>query len=154
MAVQARLDVSTLKLIKGGQSVVKSATILQDVARTTILEQYTVMAYDTSNNKWVPFNSLTDGNGGSVPAGIYLGDDIAAADLVAGDISDALILIGGGCMVDENLVVFDDGTLSKNSIILAAIAGSTPYYVISAEACLRSFGIYLQDTDDISGYEN
>lgn len=152
MAVQNRVDNSTVPFIKSGYSYVRNGVIKQDAARAADLLQNTVMAYDTANEQWVPFVSLVDVTGESVPQGIYIGGDIAHADLVAGNIMDCPILIGGCCTIDGALTIFDLGTLDVDSIIPASAAG--PIFVVSAGACLRMFGIYLEDTVPISGYEN
>ena len=152
MAVQTRVNNDTTPFILGGQSLVKKGTIAQDVARATVLKKYTVLAQIASTGKYTPYVSASQTTGASVPSAIYLGDDIAAADLVAGDVEDLDILVGGGCLVDKNQVVFDGGTLSNATVVNGAAAN--PYFVVTAEKCLSLFGIYQQDTIDISEIEN
>lgn len=152
MAVQARSNNVTVPLIKEGISYVKNGTIKQDAGRTVPLLYGTVMAYDVVNALWVPFVALTNTHGESVPQGIYLGDDIAAADLVDDNIADCPILVGGSVTVDEQLIVWDQDTQNADSVINAAAAN--PYDVVTAEACLRRFGIFIETTVDISQHEN
>ena len=151
MAVQTRSDNSTVPLIKSGASYVKSGTIGQNQRATDLLHG-TVLGRVAATGVYGPYNSLTDITGLSTPQAIYLGDDILAADIVAGDIEDVPILIGGCCTVDENLVIFDDDTLSPDSVVSAAAAN--PYIVMTARECLSMFGIFLEDTENISDYEN
>lgn len=151
MAVQTRVNNDTTPFILGGQSLIKKGTIAQDGGRTTVLKKYTVLAQVASTGKYTPYVSGTTTTGASVPCAIYLGDDIAAADLVAGDVGDLDILVGGGCLVDKNQVVFDGGTLSNSSVVLAI---ANAFWTITAEKCLGLFGIFQQDTIDISEIEN
>ena len=119
MAVQTRVNNDTTPFILGGQSLIKKGTIAQNAGRTTVLKKYTVMAQLVSGGKYTPFVALNTTTGASVPTAIYMGDDIAAADLVAGDIEDVDILVGGGCLVAKNQVVYDGGTLSNASVVIA-----------------------------------
>jgi hypothetical protein len=151
MAVQTRSNNDTVPFILGGQSLIKKGTIVQNGARATVLKKYTVMAQLVSGGKYTPFVALNATTGASVPTAIYMGEDIAAADLVAGDIEDVDILVGGGCLVDKNQVVFDDGTLSNASVVIAI---ANAFWTMTAEKCLGLFGIYQQDTIDISEIEN
>lgn len=149
-AVQTSLDNTTVPFIKYGTTFVINGSIAQDAARTTDLLQNTVMAYNPTNQNWVPFNDLTQTNGESVPRGIYLGDDIDAADLVAGDIDDIAILVGGCCTVDQQLVVWDDSTLDEDDIVNPGTIEAR-----SARQALRAAaGIWIEETVDISEFEN
>ena len=141
MTVQTDSTNQNAPFITSGNSFTKTGTISQDAQRAADLLQFTVMAYDADNEEWVPFNTLGQLHGISVPQGIYLGDDIAAADLVAGDIDDCPILIGGCCTVDTEAVVWDQDLLN---------AATEIGILLTAEACLRSFGIFLEDTEAIS----
>jgi len=102
------------------------------------------------------FTIAVAGGGGYVPldpagvdgsqlfAGIYVGQDIAAADLVAGDIDDSLILIGGACPVDLNQIVYE------NSATLTTLQSDGK----TIEQAMQSYGIFPMDTVDISSFEN
>lgn len=151
MAVQVRQNNDTVPFIMAGQSLIKKGTIAQNGARATVLKKYTVLGQLVSGGKYTPFVALNATTGASVPTAIYMGDDIAAADLVAGDIADVDILVGGGCLVDKNQVVFDGGTLSNASVVIAI---ASAFWTLTAEKCLGLFGIYQQDTIDISAIEN
>ncbi len=153
MAVQVRLDNTTCDLILSGNSFARNGNIAQNAQRTTPLLHGTVLAEVVATpGVYTPFVALNLGTGASVPSAIYLGDDIPAADLVAGVIEDVPILQGGNCTVDESLVIFDDGTLDADSIIPAAAAN--PYFVINARKCLALFGMFLELTVAISEHEN
>jgi len=150
MTVQVRQNNVTVPFIKYGTTFVINGSIAQDAARTTDLLQNTVMAYNPTNQNWVPFNDLTQTNGESVPRGIYLGSDIDAADLAAADIENAEILVGGCCTVDKELIVWDDDTLDEDDIVNpATIEARTTRHALAAAA-----GIWIEDTVDISEIEN
>ena len=149
MAVQARLDNATNKLIRTENSLVRNGVITQDGARAADLLQYTVMAFSAATRQWVPFVDLTAANGEGVPRGIYLGGDIPAADLVEDDIEDAPILVGNA-VVDRDLVVWDQGILNEDSIVNpATIEERTALYALQQAA-----NIYFEDSDLISQFEN
>ncbi len=88
---------------------------------------------------------VTDGVGGEErPVGIYTGSNITAAAIVAGDITDAVILVGNA-YVDTQQVVLENG-LTLNHVI--------PDLQLTIGEALSIFGIYIEDTIDISSYEN
>lgn len=149
MAVQVRLNNQTNKLILSDDSLVRNGTIAQYAGRTTPILQNTVVAFNATSRQWVPFNSLVQTNGESVPRGIYLGDDLLAADVADDDIEDCAILVGNAT-VDEDLLIWDDDTLSANSIVNpATIEARTAMY-----ALIESAGIFIEDTIAISEQEN
>jgi hypothetical protein len=150
MSVQARQDNTNKTLIKSGETYVRNADIKQNAGRTTPLLPYTVMALNATSRLWVPFTSLVATNGESVPRGIYMGDTILAADLVAGNVEDKPILMGGCCTIDENMIVWDDDTLNEDSIVNPTnIEART-----AREALAQASGIFFEDTIDISEFEN
>ena len=144
MSVQSRLNVNTKILIRDGITKYKNGTITQDATRTAILIFGTVMAYNVADQEWVPWISAVAANGEAIPRGVYLGEDIAFADLVAGDIEDSPILVGGLCELDAELIVYDEDTLTA-----ATVVG-----VSNGEMLLREIGIYLTGTTDNTEYEN
>lgn len=79
------------------------------------------------------------------PVGIYLGDSITAAALVAGNITDVAILAGGCCTVDSQLIVFDDGVSTVDTVLAG---GQT------VREALAAIGIFVESTIDIDGLEN
>jgi hypothetical protein len=150
MAFQARVDNQNEPFILDGYSFVREADIAQDEQRTTDLLKYTIMAKNATTRQWVPFNSLVATTGESVPRGIYVGEDIAAADLAAGDIEDVPIMTGGCCTINDELTVFDDDTLNANSIVNPGTIEART----AREALMESSGIYLEETINITEYEN
>jgi len=49
------------------------------------------------------------GDGEDIPAGLYLGQDIATADIVAGDVAGKSILRGKSVELDEDKIVLENG---------------------------------------------
>lgn len=149
MAVQNRSDLTTEPFILSDESDVVNGDIAQDAQRATDLLRNTVMAKVAASGLWTPWNSVVGTDGSAVPRGIYRGDDIAAADLVAGNVEDVPILVGNA-RVNESLVVFDDDTLNAESVIGAATIGAiTGRDALEAEANIR-----LELTVSISEHEN
>jgi hypothetical protein len=150
MAVQNRVDNTTVPLITSGYSFVRNGDIAQDAHRTTALLYGTVMAQIAATGLWTPFVAVNGVDGSAIPRGIYLGDEIAAADLVAGNVEDVPILVGGVCTVNESEVVFDDGTLSAASVI-----GAASIHAVTARMALQqASGIFMELSVDISEFEN
>jgi hypothetical protein len=87
----------------------------------------------------------TGGGGVDIPQGIYLGGSITAAELVAGDVVNRPILIGGACTVDSSLVVLE------NSLAVTDIVEARNETI---RGVLASKGIFLEDTIDADELEN
>jgi hypothetical protein len=149
MTVQARQDNTTVPLILSDSSDNENGNIAQNAQRTTDLLFGTVMAQIAASLLWTPWISVAGTDGSAIPRGIYIGDDIAAADLVAGAIVDAPILVGNA-RVNESAVVFDDDTLSAESVIGAA----TIHAVTGRKALAQAANIRLELGVAISEHEN
>lgn len=149
MAVQNRADLTTEPLILSDESDVRNETIVQIEQRATDLLYGTVMAQIAATGLWTPFISVAGTDGSGVPRGIYLGDDIVAADLVAGNVVDVPILVGNA-RVNESLVVFDDDTLDADTVVApATVEARTARAALAAAANIR-----LELTVSISEHEN
>ena len=149
MAVQNRGDLTTEQLILSGESLVMNADIAQDAQRATVLLTNTVMAKIAATGLWTPWVNVAGVDGSVIPRGIYVGDDIAAADLVDGNIADAPIIMAD-CIVNENLVVCDDDTLTLDSVIGAG----TIYAAIGRDVLEDVSGIITEECVSISHVEN
>lgn len=151
MASTASLDIDLTNFILGGLAYRASGTIAQDAGRSAALVQYTVLAYDTTNENFVPLTDVDALDGTNVPSAIYMGADIAAATIVAGDVDlqPADLLIGGHCKVDKNKVVLEN-SLTLASICLYVDTGGTNGSLGSIEQNLRKLGIFMGDVVDAS----
>ena len=148
MAVQGNTENTNVPFIHNEDSLVRNSVIAQDGSRSAILLQYTVMAYNATNENWVPFTVLNDTEGESMPRGIYLGSDIAIDDLKAGDIEDVDILVKNG-IVNRDMVVWDQDTLDADSIVDPASINAK-----SAEmALIETANITFEDVEAISDSE-
>lgn len=87
------------------------------------------------------------GTGSDLPQGIYMGDDIAAATLVAGDVVDAPILIFGA-VVDEGKLVLE------NSLDLDDVVGAGDVGTKTIRDILRGISIIPRTTRTTSLPEN
>lgn len=94
-------------------------------------------------NKWIPLDP-TASDGSEIFAGIYLGSEITAAAIVAGDVTDLPMLIGGSCSIASSLLVFE------NSATLATEQSNGK----TIEQSMAENGIFAEDTVDIDGFEN
>ena len=104
--------------LRGDYDVKDNLTILTDGGRAIPLAKYTLMAQITATLKLVPMTSAVLTTGASVPFGIFIGDDIPAADLIAGDVTDQQIaVIGEPADFDIDKLVFDQGTLDIDDVI-------------------------------------
>ena len=149
MAMQAERDNTNVAFILEGRSYVsEAATLLQDAGRATPLVYGTLMAKVAASQKWVPFTDETAVDGSAIPLGIYLGADIPAAALVAGDVVNSPILEGGACTIDvEQLTI-------ENSKTLATVitVGTTDLRTVRDH--LMDKGIFTESTTDITSFEN
>lgn len=123
------------------------ATLLQDGGRATDLAPYTLMAQIAATGKWVPFTDETAVTGAGLPTGIYVGDAIAAADIVAGDVTD-LAIVKHGVKFDEDQLVIE------NSKTLATVLGATTVNARTVRSELVSRSLIPATTQDNSAFEN
>ncbi len=150
MAQQNRADLNNNPFILSGISYVRNGlTLLQDAGRGAAdLVKFTLMAKIAATGKWVPFTDETAVDGSAIARGIYMGDDIAAADIVAGDVSISSMLVGG-------VLTFDDGQLTiENSKTLATVVGAAAVSAHTVQDDLETLGMYVEVVADISGFEN
>lgn len=120
-------------------------TLLTDAGRVAALAPYTLMAKVLATGKWVPFTDETAIDGTAIPSGVYLGAEIAAATIVAGDVVDLPILVGGDSLViDENFLVIE------NSKTLATIIATGTINARNVEQELANKGIFTSESVSIT----
>ena len=148
MAKQVALDNSNVPFVLTGSPLSKgAAVILQDATRTAVLAPNTLMAKVSASGKYVPYTDPAATDGTAIPRGIYVGGEIAAADLVAGDISDCPIIIGGNITIDTEQLVLE------NSVALTDTIG-TGVYLATVEDYLANIGIFVESTIEIDSAEH
>ena len=158
MAVQGRSDLTSVPFFLSGNTIVRdNETILTNGARSTPLKQYTLMAQVASSRKWVPLTSLTALDGSNTARGIYVGDDIPAATIVAGDVANCPIVVAGSA------ATFDSSQLViENSLALTSVASETatgtdangPVHTRLVQDDLAHIGLFAESTVDIDYFEN
>lgn len=156
MSGQSRLNVDLTGLVIGGVPIYSTGTLAEDSGRSTDLAQFTVLAYDTTNENWVPLTDIDALDGTNVPSAIYVGPAVAAASIAAGDVelgADTLLIGGRGVIVDKNKLVLEN-SLTLASICLYVDTGGTNGSLGTIEQNLRKLGIFMGDIVDASSYEN
>jgi hypothetical protein len=107
----------------------------------------TVMAYDPATGKWNSFTDETATDGTQFPKGILMAD-LTEAEIVAGDVVDVPILVGGCCTVDVGLLVIE------NSKTLATVINVPAGINTTVEDELRKIGIFVESGIAVDRLEN
>ena len=97
----------------------------------------------TADSDYVPLE-VDAVNGGQKVSGIYLGDEVTAAKIVAGDVPDSAMLVGSNCTVTSSMVIFDDGVTTLDTVLPS---GKTVRDELSV------IGIFAESTTDIDSFE-
>lgn len=149
MAVETTSTLNTTPFVLRGlpEALERSdATLLTDATRTEDLVQYTVLGKVAATGKYVPLTTVTATDGSAIPAAIYLGSDIAAADIAAGDVT-GLHILEGDALCDEGKLVLE------NSLTLATAWASSDatnvYDTMTIRDLFKRIGIVFNDVDYI-----
>jgi len=145
--VQRRLDHAPAGfIVKGAGVYTTAAVIAQDGSRSEPLLSKTLMARKSADAKFTPFINEAAADGTAIPVMIYMGPDIAAADLVAGDIANVVGLLSDAWFDEEQLVI--ENSKSLNQVIVI----DNDHRTIRER--LRSMGLVPVLTQSISNPEN
>ena len=149
MSVQISANAANLAFIKHGMPAVSrtNQTIAQDAGRSAALAPFTLMAKVAASGKWTPFIDETATDGTAIPQGIYIGSSIAAATLVAGDVSNVEILTGNA-IYDKNLLVIE----ASKTLDTVITVGTTDLRTVRDQLANRN--LYDSDSIDVTEYEN
>lgn len=144
MSLESKLTIDTTGFILGGSGNYQdSVTIEQDAGRGSAdMVQYTVMVRDATTEKLKPMTVLDNVDSESYPVGL-LWNTVDAADIVAGDVANQKLLVGGNIQVDEDKIVLEN-SLTLESLITAT-AGSDR----TIRTALISLGITPAKADSI-----
>lgn len=150
MTVQVRKDSinKSFILVDGGSFSKDDLVIAQDAGRAAVLTSLTLLAKVAATGKYTPFINEAAVDGTALPIAIYLGPDIAAADLVAGDVIDSVALLGGNAVIDKNRLVIEAAKT------IATVIGAATIHAKTVEDVLNDRGIFLGDTEDSTSFEN
>ena len=149
MSLQVRLDIDLTPFIRAGQSAVEhDAVYANDGGRSTPLVFATLLAKIAASGKYTAFIDETATGGDGIPAGIYIGPDIPAADIVAADVVNLPVLVGSSVYVDFSKLTIE------NSKLLTTILSTGTVNSRTVKDQLRWLGIFDVETVDITGFEN
>jgi hypothetical protein len=145
MAVQTQRDNVNKPLIQSGSGLIKTGqTVSQDAGRVTgNMLVGTVMVYDPATAEWNSFTDETAIDGTAHPRGILM-RELVEADIVAADVEDVPILVGGGVTIDVDQIVVE------NSKTLTTVVNVPTNLNASVEDLLRQTGIFTETTIDIT----
>ncbi|MCK4817424.1 hypothetical protein KA005_16760 [bacterium] len=135
-----------IPLTDGGATIIKGAGLLftiTDGATPFIAGDFCTMIVATGSLKYAALVA-DSADGTQFPAGIYNGDDITAAAVVAGDVDLPVIVIGGDGKINRSSIVFHNGADTLDTIV----NGKT------LEAHLNDMGLFFKDVVDVAEYEN
>ena len=142
MTVQDQQDNNNNPFFLSGDGYAEeTATIKQDAGRVTgPLVKFTLMAKEAATGKWLPFTDETAVDGTAIPRGIFTGEDISQADIVAGDVVDVPIAVGGRRSFD------DDQLVIENAKLLTTVIGAATVEARTVDEALRETGLFAEST--------
>lgn len=145
MAVQVKTDLTNKPFVLSLQSLAKDAeTVLQDGGRSGDMLIHTLMSFNPTSQKWVPFSNEAATNGEQFPRGILM-KTLTEAEIQAGDVLNVPILIGEAIIDSTQLVIESSKTL--NTVI------NQPANInVAVEEFLRQLNIYTEDTIDTTEF--
>ena len=149
MAMQARLDIDTTDFTISERPALREddAVLLQDAGRSTVLAPFTLMGKIAATGKWNTFTDETDVTGLAGYFGIYMGPEIAAATIVAGDVVDLPIVYQGMTFDEDKLVI-------ENSKTLATIVDVGTVPARSLRDAIAGQDLIAQQTRTATSFEN
>lgn len=154
MGVQTRTDFTSRKFFlgrPGGGISNVSDIIAQNAGRVAVLASYTLMAKVAATGKWTPFINELAVDGTAIPQGIYTGDDIAAATLVAGDVTPSIILVQDMEFDVDMLVIENSKTLDT---VIATSNAAAVYSKRTVRDYLQDRGLMPRTTNASTAVEN
>ena len=141
MAVQVKTDLSNKPFVLSLISLSKdSETVLTDGGRSGDMVIYTLMAFNPTSQKWVPFTNEAATTGEQFPRGILL-KTLTEAEIQAGDVLNVPILVGEAIIDSAQLVI-------ENSKTLDTIINVPANFNTAVEEFLRGLNIYMESTVD------
>lgn len=150
MSVQVSKNNSNLPFVlESGLTVENDQGVLfQDAGRAADLVFGTALAMIVVTKKLVPYSNEAAIDGSAIPHGVYTGETILAADIVAGDVADVQYIKGGACMLDKNQLVIE------NAKTLDTVIGAGTLTASTVEKEFNKLGIFFAATESITGFEN
>ncbi len=141
MAVQAQTTHENIPFTMGN-AIGEQAIIAQDAARAIPLKSKTLMGKKAADRKWIPLTAADATDGSAETLGIYVGEDIEAVDLVAGDVEAKIIKGGSPLFFDLNQLVIE------NALTLETTIG-TGVSIDTVQGKLEKAGMYAELAENI-----
>ena len=126
---------------------VTDAVFKQDGGRSLDFATYTLLGKLASGQEYRAYVDETAVDGTAIPAGIYVGPTIAAADIVAGDVAGIHVLVFGAWFDANRLII-------ENSKTLETIIGTGTIHAKTVRDYLFYRGLIPFPTSTSSGGEN
>lgn len=131
-------DIENLPFMLGENALMLDAEVVAQIeAHDGPVAYGTIMAYEPTNENWLPWTDETATDGLQYPVGVLL-RAITEAAIQAGDVEDVPILIGNQILPADR-VVFEN-SLTADTIINVPVNLNTPAWGI-----LAARGIFLED---------
>lgn len=148
---QTRTDINMQPfLIEGGHLVEEDGVIIQDAQRATPLVFGTLMAQIAATRKWTPFINEAAVDGSGIPRGVYIGPDILAATIMAGDVNNSMIATKG-----DPTAIYDTAQLViENSKTLNTVIGAGTIHAKTVKQALLERGLVFKTTVETDAFEN
>lgn len=154
MGVQNSATVSTRSAVFRGFPMAlyeNDAVLLTNAGRTTPLLTNTVLARVVATGKFVPWTSLTAVDGSAIPCAVYVGSDISAAAIVAGDVTGLQVLVGFAEVEEAKLVLENTRALAD---VIASSDATNVYSKLRARDYLYFKGIIPRTVSAAGSVEN
>lgn len=154
MAVQVSQDFQVKPFILSGRPLIlDTETIAQDGARAAALAPYTLMAKISASGLWTPWGDSSGTDGTALPQGIYMGDSITAAALVAGNVTNCPIIVGGaGVTFDGDQLVIEELVSPPEDLDTVITVGTNDKRTVRER--LYALGLFDENTMETDAYEN
>jgi hypothetical protein len=146
---QVRNDHDTADfIIRSGPALhLADAVFRGDGGRSIDLETFTLLSQYEDNQDYTSFVNEAAADGTAIPAGIYMGPTITAADIASSDIANLDVLIFGAWFDESRLVI-------ENAKTLETIIGTGTIHAKTVRAYLHYRGLIPMPTSTSSGTEN
>lgn len=146
---QTRTDHDTSDfIIRSGPALnVADAVFKQDGGRSIDLEPFTLLGRLASGQEYRAYVDEAATDGTAIPAGIYIGPTIPAADIVAGDVENLDVLVYGAWFDESRLII-------ENSKTLETIIDVGTIQARTVRDYLHYRGLIPFETSTSSGGEN
>ena len=126
---------------------ITDAVFKQDGGRSIDLEPLTLLGRLAAGQEYRAYVDEAATDGTAIPAGIYIGPVIPAADIVAGDVENIDVLIYGAWFDESRLII-------ENAKTLETIIGTASIHAKTVRDYLHYRGLIPMPTSTSSGGEN